>query len=66
MAKYWHSSTCNCEIVPDISFHWVSRLFSKYIETNSYKISKMFTTAIVHKVSDLTLHYTLSEIIVNL
>ena len=35
-------------------------------EKNSQKMSKISAKAIVHRVSDLTLHYTLSEIVVYL
>ena len=35
-------------------------------QTNSQKLSKMFTKAVVHEASHLTLHYTLSEILVHL
>ena len=40
----------------------VSRLFAKYWD--SYGMSKISPKAVVRKVSDLTFHYTLSEIVV--
>ena len=33
------------------------------VETNEQKMSKVSTKAVVHKVRNLTLHYTLSDIV---
>lgn len=33
------------------------------VETNEQKMSKVSTKAVVHKVHNLTLHYTLSDIV---
>lgn len=42
----------------------VSRLLS--IQTNSYRISKISTEAVVQEVSDWTIHYTVYQIVVHL
>ena len=52
----------NCEIAPTISLQ--SAVCLPSVETNSCKMPKISTKAVVHKVCDLILQYTLHEIVV--
>lgn len=60
IAKCWRSSACRCEVVPNISLQPAGSLPS--IESNSQKMSDA-PKAVVLKVRDLILHYTLFEIV---
>ena len=63
MAKCWHSSECNWETAPNVSLQSAGRFVSTEKTAKNCQISTM---AVVHKISELTLHYTLSEIAVHL
>ena len=65
MVKCWHSSACNATWFQTSASG--QQLFASYRkEKNSYKMSKIFTKAVVHRVSYLTLHCGLHAIVVYL